>query len=436
MKTIRLFIGILLIASALTAASAASRPNPSVRSGAKGADAAYHLTPERERQAVAYSRARYRLHFIGFAWSLAVLGGILALRVTPRLREWAEKRSPRLFIQAAMVLAPLGLLQGTLELPIGVARHQLALRYGLSVQSWTSWFGDELKAGVIGFLLLTPIVWLIYVAIRKYPRRWWAVVAACSLPVTIALVFLAPLVVDPLFFKFTPLDRTQPDLVSQVETLTRRAGLEIPRDRVFEMNASTKRRTTNAYVTGFGNSKRVVIWDTTLQKMTAPQTLSVFGHEMGHYVLRHIWKGILLSTLLGFVLLFLVDRAARWSLARRGERWGIRDLGDLASLPLLALFLALFSELALPLRNGYSRAREHDADVFSLEVLRGVVPDPARASAESFQILGETNLSDPDPPQFIRFWLYSHPPIGERLAFAASYDSWSRREKPRFIRSP
>jgi Zn-dependent protease with chaperone function len=202
------------------------------------------------------------------------------------------------------------------------------------------------------------------------------------------------------------------------------------------MNASTKRRSINAYVTGFGKSKRVVIWDTTLQKMTVPQTLAVFGHEMGHYVLRHVWKGILLSTLLGLVLLFLVDRASRWALGHHGTRWGIRGLGDYASLPLIALFLTLFSELSLPLSNGYSRAREHDADVFGLEVMHGVVADPARAAAQSFQILGETNLSDPAPPPFIRFWLYSHPPLAERLAFAARYDPWSRGEKPRFIRSP
>jgi STE24 endopeptidase len=426
------FFAAILLASSLAAATPEPGPTPALRSRVGDAPT-YTLTPERERQAVAYSRARYRLHFIGFAWGLLVLTGILAARVAPKLRDWAERRSTRSLLQAALVFVPLGLLQGLLELPVGVASQDLARRYGLSVQSWPSWIADRLKEGAIGFLIFVPLAWLTYAAIRRLPRSWWAVVGACSLPVTILLVFLAPLVLDPLFFRFTPLAGKQPDLISKIETLTSRAGLQIPRDRMFEMNASAKRRSVNAYVTGFGKSQRVVIWDTTLKKMTAPQTLFVFGHEMGHYVLRHIWKGILLSTLLGFLLLFLVDRASRWALARWGGRWRIRGLADYASAPLLILFFALFSELALPLRNGYSRAREHDADVFSLEVNHGVVADRARAAADAFQILGETNLSDPDPPPFIRFWLYSHPPLADRLAFAARYDPWSRGEPTRFI---
>ena len=202
---------------------------------------------------------------------------------------------------------------------------------------------------------------------------------------------------------------------------------------MFEMNASTKRRSVNAYVTGFGGSKRVVIWDTTLQKMTPDETLVIFGHEMGHFVLRHIWKGILLSCLLLTVILYLVRRAAEWAVARQGGGWGIRGVADFASLPLLALLLAVMAELSLPVSNAYSRRVEHNADIFALEATRGVVPDLPRVAAATFQRLGEINLSDPAPPPFIRFWLYSHPPVEERLTFAAAYDPWSRGEKPRFI---
>lgn len=427
MRTIRSCLLGLLLASSL----AATPPQPQPEK--PQSPATYRLTPERERQAVAYSRARYRLHFAGFIWSVAVLLGLLASRAAPRLRGFAERTSRNRFVQFLLVLVPLGAIQALLELPIGVSRHRLAQEYGLSVQSWTSWLGDWLKEGTIALAIGIPVLWLVYTVVRKSPRRWWLAVGLAAIPVTIVLVFLAPLVLDPLFFRFQKLEQSRPELVSRIETLTQRAGLDIPRDRMFEMNASAKRRSVNAYVTGFGRSKRVVIWDTTLQKMTPEETLHVFGHEMGHFVLRHVWKGILLSCLLLTVLLYGVHRAAQWALARRGARWDIRGIADFASLPLLALLLAVFAELALPLSNAYSRRVEHDADVFALEVTNGVVPDARRVAVASFQKLGEINLSDPAPPPFIRMWLYSHPPIGERIAFAAAYDPWSRGEKPRFI---
>jgi STE24 endopeptidase len=396
----------------------------------------YTLSPEDRRRAVAYSRARYRLHFAGFAWSLALLLGLLVFRAAPRLRDLAERLFRNRFVRFLLILLPLGVVQALLELPIGIFRHRLARDYGLSVQSWTSWLADWLKEGAIALAIGVPVLWLVYTAIRKSPRRWWLIVGLASIPVTIALVFLAPLVLDPLFFRFEKLEQSSPELVSKIEALTQRAGLEIPRDRIFEMKASAKRRSVNAYVTGFGRSKRVVFWDTMLQKMTPEESLMVFGHEMGHFVLRHVWKGILLSCLLLTALLYLVQRAAQWAVARRGGRWDIRGVADFASLPLLALLLAVFAELALPVSNGYSRRVEHHADVFALEAARGVIPDARRVAVASFQKLGEINLSDPAPPPFIRLWLYSHPPIGERIAFAAGYDPWSQGEKPRFIGRP
>ena len=433
--TLCLFGTLVLWSPTAPAQTYAATPitRPAKASAADSTLPGYTLSPEDRRRAVAYSQARYRLHFIGFAWSLAVLLGLLAFRAAPRLRDSAEKKSRSRFVQFLLVLVPLGVVQAILELPLGVSRQRLARDYGLSVQGWTSWLADWLKEGGIALAIGIPVLWLVYDAIRRSPRRWWLTVGLASIPVTIALVFLAPLVLDPLFFRFQRLEQSRPELVSRIETLTQRAGLDIPRDRMFEMNASTKRRSVNAYVTGFGGSKRVVIWDTTLQKMTPEETLQVFGHEMGHFVLRHVWKGILLSCLLLTVLLYGVHRAAQWALVRRGARWDIRGVADFASLPLLALLLAVFAELALPLSNAYSRRVEHDADVFGLEATRGVVPDARRAAVASFQKLGEINLSDPAPPTFIRLWLYSHPPIGERIAFAAAYDPWSRGGKPRFI---
>ncbi len=395
----------------------------------------YTLSPEKYQKAVTYSRAKYRLHFISFAYGVLLLLALIALRVAPKFRDWAEAASRRRFVQAAIFVPLLTLTQGLLDLPIEMYRHNLSLRYEQSIQSWGSWFWDWTKENLVGLVIGIPLVWLLYAVIRRSPRRWWFYSWLASLPIIVFLLFLAPVVIQPLFFKFEPLAREHPELVSQIGKVTARGGLSIPRSRMFEMKASEKLKSVNASVTGFGASKRVVVWDTTLEKMTIPQTLFVFGHEMGHYVLRHIAKGIAFFWLVLLVMLYAGYRGMRWALARWGEKWRVRSVEDWASLPVLFLFFALFVELAEPIGNTYSRWREHQADVFGLEAIHGLVPDSSQAAAEAFQILGEINLSDPEPSPFVEFWLYSHAPLAKRLVFAREYDPWSKGETPRFLRT-
>lgn len=422
------FLGAALLAIAvapgLFAETPAARATP---------PAGYSLPPGTAAKAVAYSRARYRLHFAYAAWQVVLLLGLLALRIAPKIRDLALRLSRRRFVQA-LVFTPLLLgLVGLLTLPLDAWGHRLALAYGQSVQGWVSWLADWLKSGLVGLLIAVPVVWMLFAILRRSPRRAWLWFWLASLPVIVFVVFLAPFVVDPLFFRFQPLDRRAPELVREIEKVTARAGLEIPRDKMYLMEASEKRNSVNAYVTGLGPSKRVVVWDTTLAKMTMPQTLFVFGHEMGHYVLGHVLRTIAFLAGLLFVILFLAQRAAYRVLREGAAPFGIRGVTDWASLPLLLLFLAVASELTLPIVNAYSRAQEHAADTYGLEVIRGVAPDPSRAAAEAFQALGQINLSDPNPGSFVRFWLYSHPPIAERIAFARSYDPWSRGEPTRFV---
>ncbi|MGE5414042.1 MAG: M48 family metallopeptidase [Syntrophomonadaceae bacterium] len=393
----------------------------------------YHLSPDKLAQAIAYARARYRLHFAAFAWSCVVLLAIIALRLGPRFRDRAERASRRRFAQAAVFVPLLLVTQTVLELPTAAYGHHLARFYGQSVQGWSSWLWDQAKGLLVGLVIAIPLVWLLYAILRGSPRRWWLWFWLALLPILVFLIFVAPLAIDPLFFEFKPLAPAHPELAQAIEKVTVRAGEPIAPDRMFVMNASTKYTSINAYVTGLGASKRVVVWDTTIRKATLPQTLFVFGHEMGHYVLGHVSKTIAFLWALLFVILALgagiLDRVFR-----RPGRWGIRGLSDWASLPVLILGVTVAGELAMPIVNGYSRAQEHQADVFGLEAVHGLVPDSARAAAEAFQLLGETNLSDPDPAPFITFWLYSHPPLADRLRFAAEYDPWGKGEAPQYVK--
>jgi Zn-dependent protease with chaperone function len=397
------------------------------------ADTAYTLSSERYAKAVAYSRAKYRLHFIGFAWGAVVLIGLLALGVAARFRDIAERVSRRRFVQALVFVPMLLVSVGLLELPVDAWGHRLSIFYGQSVQGWSSWLWDRTKELLVALAIAVPVVAALYGILRKSPRRWWLVFWAGSLPVIVFVVFISPLVIDPLFFEFDSLEAKAPAFVSEIEKVTRRGGLAIPRERMFLMEGSEKFNSVNAYVTGFGASKRVVIWDTTLARMTTPQALFVFGHEMGHYVLRHVFKTIAFLAMLLLALLYATHLGTR-RIFREGRRpFGIRGLADWASLPLLLLFLAVLGELALPVVNAYSRSNEHAADVYGLEVIHGIVPDANRVAAGAFQVLGEINLSDPQPSRFVRFWLYSHPPIAERLAFARTYDPWSKGVPPRYV---
>jgi Zn-dependent protease with chaperone function len=417
----------------------APRPTPAVgaetlASADVSASATYTLSPEKRAQAIAYARARYAVHFGGFFWSVVVLFAILASRLGPRFRNLAESASRRRFVQALIFVPLLLTTQAILELPTAVYGHRLSLLYQQSVQGWGSWLADQGKALAAGLVLAVPVVWLLYTLLRKSPRRWWLWFWLATLPILLATVFLQPLVFDPLFFRFEPLAPKHGELARKIGEVTVRAGEPIPPERMFEMNASSKRRSINAYVTGIGASKRVVVWDTTIEKATIPQTLFVFGHEMGHYVLLHIPKGIAFGWGLAFVLLGLGAAILGRVLGNGSDRWGIRGLGDWASLPVLLLYAAIAGELVLPIVNGFVRHQEHQADVFGLEAIHGLVPDAQRAAASAFQVLGETNLSDPEPSAFIRFWLYDHPPLAERQRFAAEYDPWSRGEPPRYVR--
>lgn len=343
-----------------------------------------------------------------------------------RFRNWARRLSPRLSVQCLLVvplfMAAVSLLQFPLDYYSGFL---LEHRFDLSTQSFASWLADWGKGFVLTTALMVFLIWILYLIIRRSPRRWWFYFWLATIPVTLGVILLQPLIADPLFFKFTPLERTQPELTARIEEMLGRAGLEIPRDRIFEMDASSKTKAINAYVTGIGASKRVVIWDNTLEKLEPEEILLVVGHETGHYALGHIPREFALIELVALGFVFAGFVAALKIVGKWGPPTGLEGAGDLASLPVMFLVLAVISFFSSPAICAISRHYEHQADQYGLELAYGVVPDPNAAEARSLQVLGEEDLEDPDPDSFIQFWLYTHPPLDERMRFATSYKPWS-----------
>jgi STE24 endopeptidase len=394
----------------------------------------YTLSRERYEKAVSYSRVGYTLYFVSYFLGALVLLLILRLGVAVKFRDLAESVSDRKWIQCLVFVPLLILTIDLFDLPLRIYWHALSLRYEQSVQRWGSWLVDWLKAEALGVGLAILLVMVLYVAMRRSPRRWWFYSWLASLVLLLFLFFISPWFIDPLFNHFEPLANQHPQLVASIENLTQRAGVPIPADRIFLMRASEKTNAINAYVTGFGASKRVVMWDTTIAKTTNDEALFVVGHELGHYVLGHVTTGFAFFAVALLLASYIMFRALHWSLQRWGAEWRIYSSEDWASLVVILLIFQILTFISSPVANGFSRMQEHAADVYGLEIIHGLVPNSEEVAAHGFQVLGELDLSDPNPPAFITFWLYSHPPLAERLVFAHTYDPWSKGESPRYVK--
>jgi STE24 endopeptidase len=417
-----------------SAASATNSPSSSVQSQVRNRITAYTLPPDLYRKARNRGRIGFASRIIGFFYGLLVLWFILRSKLSAKFRDWAEKASRRRFVQALVFTPLLVLTIAILQLPIDIFHESISKLYKISVQSWPSWVADWAKAQLLTIIIGTLLAWILYSVIRRSPRRWWLYFWVISLPLLLFGLFISPYVIDPLFNKYEPLSTKAPQLVPELQRVTRRAGQEVAPERMFWMKASDKTIATNASVNGFGASKRIIIWDTTLAQETTDEVLTDFGHEMGHYVLGHIWKGFLFFSAMIFVLLYLGYRSIGWLLARSGAAWGVRSLDDWASLPALLLLMTLFGFASDAIGNTFSRYQENQADVYSLEVTHGIVPDPGQAFARSFQIYGETVLVDPDPNPVNVFLFFDHPTVADRIHLGVTYDPWSKGESPQFVK--
>jgi Zn-dependent protease with chaperone function len=429
-------LGSLCLATLCFASAAKPGPGgsaPSAVTASRQTISSYSLPPGQMRKSEALYRARTVVYVAATAYEIAVLAALLMLRIAPRYRDLAERLARGRLLQAVIFVPLLLITCGFLALPIELYRHHLQLSYGLSVQSWGSWFWDRAKMEMVTLLVLVPLLWGFYALIARSPARWWIHAWLAALPVLVFMVFVAPVVLDPLFNHFEPLEKTRPELVSAIEQVAHRGGLQISPARIFLMNASQKLTTYNAYVTGIAATKRVVVWDTTARDLTVPQVLFIFAHEMGHYVLDHVYKGMAFAAALMLAALALAKIIADEALARWRRQWSIRGLSDWASLPLLMLIFAVLSFLGEPLANGFSRHLEHQADIYGLEVTHAIVPDAPETAAQDFQLLGEKSLSYPYPNRWFVFWTYDHPPIAQRLRFALQYDPWGRGQPTEYV---
>jgi Zn-dependent protease with chaperone function len=420
--------------AAVVQAVSSQTPVPESKTSDQTKTEQYTLSHERAAKAIAYSRTGYTLYFVSYFLGGLFLFLILRLGYAAKFRDFAENVSDKKLVQGTVFVPMLFVTLAILNLPVRLYWHALSLHYQQSIQGWGSWFWDWTKGELLDTAFGIVLVLILFAVMRRSPRRWWLYFWFPATLILLGLIVLTPLVIDPLFHKFEPLSKDHPDLVASIEKLTQHAGVPIAPDRMFLMVASEKTNAINAYVTGLGASKRVVIWDTTLQKTSNDESLFIVGHELGHYVLGHVVQGFFVGAAGLLAALYFLFRGLHWALDRWGGDWKLYGQEDWASLAVLLLLLHVLLFASSPVISGYSRIQEHAADVYGLEVIHGLVPKSEEVAAHAFQVLGELDLSDPNPPAFITFWMYSHPPLADRLVFAHSYDPWTRGESPKYVK--
>jgi len=392
----------------------------------------YTLPPDKLAKAIALSRIRNILEIVGSIWGLVVLWLLLATHAAARLEAWAERITGRRWVQGILFFTALILIGKLTELPLGLIGHYEGLKYGISVQNWASWLGDEGKSLGLALVIYGAVLLLFNWIVRRWPRRYWFGLWVATVPLLVLTIFLSPLV-EPLFNQFEPLSKSHAGLVAQLEKVVARTGTNIPPERMFLMKASLKTNGLNAYVSGVGATKRIVVWDTTAGRIPDDEVLFIFGHESGHYVLNHIPKLIAGMAAGLFFVYWACAGLANWAVRRFGPSWQVSSLSSRAGFVVL-LFVVSVAEFALePVSNGVSRHYEHQADVYGQEAIHGIVADPQKTAVSAFNHLGEASLDDPNPSPLIEFWLFNHPSIKRRAEFAAHYDPWANGGRGEFF---
>jgi STE24 endopeptidase len=369
--------------------------------------------PPPDPRRIAYNRTRYILVFVDVAWSLAGLLLLLRLRAGARLRDEVERRSRFFFVQVALLWAVLSALLLVWNLPVNLLSYLVERAYGFATHGWERLAQDIGLSYLIG-LADALAVWLGYLLLRRSPKRWWLWLWLASIPWQFTMIVLYPVVISPLFNEFKPLPDSP--LKTKLLGLASKAGIEGA--RVYEVDISKRTTRLNAYVVGVGPTKRIVLWDTTLQSLREDEILAIMGHEIGHYALRHTWRTLLWGVAGALVLLWALSRLVPWAIGRWGQWIGVRAVYDLAGLPLLMLLLQAMVFLQTPVASALSRAQEREADRYGLELTH-----LNEASARAFVAFVRRDLADPDPPAFIHFWFGTHPTLRERVEFTLRHKS-------------
>ena len=380
-----------------------------------------HFDPKAARDAYlaqipAAARARSDAYFEGGYWFLlwdflmavVMYWAILHFGWSGKMRDFAERLTRFKFLQTFIYWAEFLLLTSIIGFPLEVYEGYFREhKYGLATQTFGPWMGDQMKGLLIGLVLGGLIVMALVAIVRKLPRTWHIWGAIVTMLFMIFTVMIAPVYLVPIFNKVTRLD--DPKVTAPILSLARANG--IPAHDVFKIDASRQSTRMSANVSGFGKTMRITLNDNLLRRGSPEEIQSVMGHEMGHYVLNHIYKSMIFFLVVIVTGFALLRWAMEWALAGHGERWGVRGMTDVAALPLVFLLGTLFFFVLTPIMNTYSRAEEAEADMFGLNASRQ--PD---GFAQAAVHLGEYRKMSPGR---VEEWIFYDHPSGRNRIYAS-----------------
>ncbi len=367
---------------------------------------------ERDR-ARRYNRQKEQLFLVGLliswvAGALFVFSGRSA-----SVRRAAGNLAGRGLKGQSLTVVFYALLSWVFSLPLSFyGGYIVEHRYNLSHQKIPAWLWDHVKGLGLGLGLEVPGANLVYAVIRRWPRTWWVILTGLSLPFTVLLAQLFPVLIAPLFNKFEPVRDEQ--LVERLKALAAKSGIQVA--GVMQMDMSRRTKKANAFFAGLGPTKRIVLADTLIENFTPEEIEVIVAHEIGHQVHRDIWRGIAIGTVFTFAGSYTLNRIAGFILRRFGGKIGTTRLDNVATLPLLEWIVSFVGIVLMPIQNAYSRYIEREADTYALELT-----DDPESFASAMERLAALNLADPNPPTLVKYLLYSHPPIIDRVDHAREF---------------
>ncbi|MBM7694019.1 Zn-dependent protease with chaperone function [Peribacillus deserti] len=377
------------------------------------ADPAVFLNGREQEISSEYSKIRNFLFFLStpYEWVFYML---ILLAGLPRLFErWAQSSSKKTVVQNGIFLFWISASTLLATMPLNYIGYRLSRFYHISTQTVPSWMKDELIGFWVNFGLMWIVLTVLYWLIRKYEKKWWLYAWLLSVPFTLFLMFIQPVIIDPLYNDFYPLKDKQ--LEKQILQLAAKA--DIPAEHVYEVNMSEKTNSMNAYVNGIGSNSRIVLWDTTLEKLSDDEILFIMAHEMGHYVEKHLYFGIAGYLSLSLAGLWLASRIMNYFIRRWGRTFKISSVSSLASFPLFLLITSVLLFISSPLANYVARYEEMRADTYAIKMT-----EDKEAGIHSFQELTKSGLSEVNPPFLVKLFRYTHPTMLERIQMLENWE--------------
>lgn len=383
---------------------------PSQNFNAETATNAYlaQIPADARARSDAYFEGGYWMILWDFLYGAIVLLLLLNLGWSAAMRNLAERITRFKPIQTLVYWVQYLVVSSILGFPLLVYEDYFREhKYGLATQTFGPWMGDQLKNLAVNLVLDGILAMLLFGIVRKLQKTWWIWAAIVTEVFVILVVLIAPVYIIPIFNKVTVLD--DPKVTQPILSLARANG--IPAHDVFEVDASRQSTRMSANVSGLGSTMRITLNDNLLRRGSPEEIQSVMGHEMGHYVLHHIYKDMLFLGVVIVIFFALLNWSLNWSLKRWGEKWNIRGIGDTAVLPLVVLWVLIFGFVVTPILNTHTRTEEGEADMYGLNASRQ--PD---GFAQAAIHLGEYRKMNPGP---LEEWIFFDHPSGRKRIYAA-----------------